>query len=189
MKPKQTILALAEIYGIKMTELRLNGYMTVLKDLTADELKTAFNRILEDENRERFPLPAQIKAMARPTIDPRDAAIESLDRLRQAVVKHGWPKPEEARKFLTSQEWAFVERRGGWAHFCGSEENNFNEPVIYAQMRDALQAENRTKVKGLTYMALSEAQSQQNAYQKQIADKSVMEVIEEIESKIPDQPN
>lgn len=148
---KQVIISLSELYGIKMTKLRLDAYLFALEELTAKEIKTAFEKLLKDPSMTRMPLPAQILQTARPTKDPKTAAIESMDRIREAVKRYGWAQPSKAMDYLSDQEWSFVCRRGGWEQLCGNPENNINDPIIYAQMRDALASENVMAKQGFKY--------------------------------------
>lgn len=147
----QKIVAVSEVYGINMSKLRLSTYLEVLSCLTDAEFNLACEKIMKDEKLTRFPLPAQFIATARPTVDPRVAAIESLDRIKMAVNKFGWPNPDQAQEFLTEQEWGFVCRRGGWMSLCQNESNNLHNTTVYAQMRDALYSEHKMASQGFSY--------------------------------------
>ena len=140
MSLETLILTLAELVGINLTKLRLSAYQDALKELSPAEIKTAYEFLIRDPDLKFMPPPGKIIQAALQKLDPRKAALISLTRLKTAVVKFGWPRPEEAMDFLSPEEWDFVGRSGGWQKFCELPENNINDSTVYAQMRDSLEA-------------------------------------------------
>lgn len=160
---KKIVVELAEIYGVNMSEIRLNAYVRPLAKLREDQLIKARDRIVGNPKITRMPLPAQIIEAANPAANPRAKAIESLDRIKSAIRKFGWPQAGKAKEFLSEQEWRFIERRGGWGELCGNPSLNINDPSAYAQMRDALESENQHVQLGIEGYALPESEKRQIA--------------------------
>lgn len=141
MRKKVTrfLMALAELYGEKMTEVRLRSYLLVLCEISEPELNLAYKKIINDPTIRKLPLPGQIRAAARPVLDDKSEAIRRLNLIKKAISSFGYPDPNGAKEWL-GEVWQDVERMGGWKHLCEDRSANLNDSTIYAQKRDEVKS-------------------------------------------------
>ena len=136
----QIFVMLAEIYGEDLSESRLRAYLIALNDLSLAEIKTAFDLCVKDETVYKLPTPAKLRALVRPSLDPKQEAIRLVEALKSAIKKYGWANGGEAEKSLDPKLWKVIERLGGWHYICTNEAANLNDQIIYAQIRDNITA-------------------------------------------------
>jgi len=134
----EIIVALAEIYGATLTKLAIKSYHMALEEISQKKVNEIFKEILEDDSIKFMPKPGELHGMAKPKLNPKDKAIMSMERIKNAITKFGWPDPEGARNFLNETEWNLITNRGGWNAFCSEPRNNIHDPMIYAQTRESL---------------------------------------------------
>lgn len=145
----QLLILLAEIYGEKLTESRVNGYLLALKDLTIEDMKRAYDVLLKDPKQTRFPLPAQIRQAAGTGMSDQDEAAHRLGLILEAVRRFGYSNTAMAMGYLGVELWLDVERIGGWQNICCSGDFNLRDPAIYAQRRNEIKAHLSAKRAGV----------------------------------------
>lgn len=161
MNSKSAVLtSMAEFYGEPLTETRLKMYLQILKPFSLAEVKAGCQKCMENSKIYRMPLPAVMIEAIRGQRDPKDMALESLDRIRNAIRVYGWQQSEKAKEYLSDDEWSFVCRRGGWQRLCSDRENNLNDTSVYAQMRDSLTTQYRNIQAGHGHAELPSGDSQ-----------------------------
>lgn len=131
----ETLMALAEVCGEELSEIRLKTYLFALKDLSHDELKQGVFKLMNDPSLTRFPMPGKIVEAARPNSTVDEDAKEAAGRIVAAVSKFGYPNRQEAREYIGELGWQVVEMQGGWSHLCESMTDR-QIPILQAQFRD-----------------------------------------------------
>lgn len=132
---KQLVL-LGEIYGRPLSDGAVKLMIADLEDLPFANVMTALTNYRRNAANRAFPLPAQIRALVNPSIDPKLAAREIAARIVGAVPKYGWANGTEAEAFIGPIGWAIVKKLGGWSHICESLGDTIHPTTFQAQVRD-----------------------------------------------------
>lgn len=135
-------MALGLLYdGREIPRPALKLMLDAISDLEADRVLQAFREWVNDKKSTRYPTPGQLRALVRPSPDPRSMAIATSLRVREAISKFGWCNARSAREYVGESGWKFVERFGGWLHLCENLGVNLNENTFLAQARDAIESD------------------------------------------------
>lgn len=127
------------MYGEQINEIRMNMYLKVLIDIKSNELTKIAYEIIHDVKIRRMPLPADFLKYFNKSLDVTAEAILRLNKIKQAVLKFGYPNPTEAKEFL-QDIWEDVKAIGGWMYLCTDKDCDLNNPTIYAQKRDLIKS-------------------------------------------------
>lgn len=136
MTLKETIILTASYYGRTLSEPVLNMYADDLQDLPVDLVIEAYRRYRRNPKNTQFPLPAQIRGIVAPEVDPDSAAREIAARITAAIPKFGWCNSNEARAYIGEVGWAVVERQGGWMYLCQHHGLELDPTAFQAQARE-----------------------------------------------------
>lgn len=124
---------LPEVVAMMANDLARSG-------LSFTEISDGYEKFRSTDKTLRFPVPAQIIAIARPQADNDSLAQEAAARVIQAIGNFGWTNPEEARAFVGELGWRAVTRFGGWQYICENVGAEINQQTIFAQVRDLSRA-------------------------------------------------
>lgn len=139
LRTKMLLLMLAEYYRTTLTEHQLSMYAEDLSILEEAEFVEAARRYRSDPGNKFMPLPAQLLALARPTITDDQQARDCVGRLVTAMGLYGWNNPERARSHMGELAWKVVEREGGWVRLCERTKTQ-DLPILEAQWRELAKA-------------------------------------------------
>lgn len=131
-------IGLAQMYGKEVTKSALTIMLTSIEDLDPAKVLQALDKWAVNSKLARHPFPAELRELINPKVENRDLAIETTQRIRQAVSKFGWPNPDQARAFIGEEGWVAVSRMGGWQWLCQNLGVEIPEHAFIAQTRDAL---------------------------------------------------
>lgn len=132
----ETIITTASYYGRTLSEPVLRMYLEDLADLPAPAVIEGYKTWRRNPKNVHFPLPAQIRGIVSPGIDPESAAREVAARITGAITKHGWSNQAKARESIGEVGWAIVERQGGWMHLCQNHGVTIDPSSFQAQARE-----------------------------------------------------
>lgn len=133
---KEAILLTAGYYGRQISDPVLAMYVEDLQDLNVGKVIRAYADWRRNPRNTAFPLPAQIRGMVEPQVDPLHAAQEIAARITHAITKFGHPCGQEAREYIGPIGWAIVNRQGGWGHLCKYHGITIQPTAFQAQARD-----------------------------------------------------
>lgn len=148
---KTLIVDLADYYGHALTPNQVRIHAKVLEGLEIEDLKRAVMEIMADPNIKFYPLPAVVRAKAKPQVDDRLVAMDLAKAIVARIIRRGYTWPtmfqyDGHKSFkdaviadLGELAWNLIERRGGWLRvhdeFFASDEVTFT-----AQLRDHIHA-------------------------------------------------
>jgi hypothetical protein len=127
---------LAGYYRVKLDDAVLRMYSEDLSDLDFDAVQTAMNDYRKNPKNKFMPMPAQIRELLEPQVDPDSAAREIAARITAAIPKFGWCNGQDARAYIGEVGWLVVERQGGWAYICEHHGRNLDPGQFQAQVRE-----------------------------------------------------
>lgn len=136
------LFGLGEYYDKKLTPEQLEMYSHDLAHLTPDELRFAILKYRSDGRNERFPLPAKLLEIVKPTETELDLGQEVASKVIGAVSKFGSYRGAEARTWIGEIGWECVKRMGGWVTIC-AELTEENKGTFFAQIRGLAQTLNK----------------------------------------------
>lgn len=136
MTLKEIIILTANYYDKKISPQLLDMYFLDLSDLPEPEVIQAYHDYRRNPKNKTMPLPAQIRDMIEPSIDPESAAREIAARINHAITKYGWSNETEASNYIGSEGWSIVERSGGWNYICQNHGITIDPGVFSAQIRE-----------------------------------------------------
>src|SRR5688572_29470913 len=99
----------AGYYRQRLDDVVLRMYADDLADLDFAEVKAAMDAYRKNPKNRVMPLPAQIREIVEPEVDPDSAAREVAARITHAIVKFGWCNPVAAANYIGSVGWDIVE--------------------------------------------------------------------------------
>lgn len=144
-------MLMSEFYAAELSKEMIEMYALTLAEFSAEQLMQAFTLCARDPSIDRMPKPAVIISKLQPVLNPRQAAISLIDAIKAAVVKFGWPQGDKARAELGESNWAVIERLGGWQKVCEDPDLHFDNPTVYAQTRDKIEAQTHAARIGVDY--------------------------------------
>lgn len=133
---KRTIILAANYYGRDLKPEVVAMMADDLSDLDPRAVVAAFDKYRRETKVHRFPLPAEIRQMVQPSVDPDSAAREIAARICGAVPKFGWARGQDAREYIGEVGWEIVQRQGGWSYICENLGLTLNPSAFQAQVRD-----------------------------------------------------
>lgn len=133
---KEAIILTASYYNHPLSAPVLAMYAEELMELPEAEVIEAYRAYRRDPKNRTNPLPAQIKAIVRPSVDPESAAREIAARITTAIRKFGYDRGIEAREFIGEVGWQVVQRQAGWSYLCGVDAPVVDPAIRQAQLRD-----------------------------------------------------
>lgn len=134
---REVIVMTANYYGKTLSAPLLNMYIEDLEGLDPDAVIAAYKHYRRNPKNTHFPLPAQIRAMVQPEVDPESLARAIAERIIGAIPKFGYMQSAEARAYIGEVGWGIVQRQGGWSYLCGVDAPKLNPQTLQAQIRDA----------------------------------------------------
>jgi len=136
------LLDMARFYGQDLDKRQLEMYTEIMSQFDQKTVLQAGRDYVRDTKNTRFPMPPH-KIMEKylpKTPDNRDLAIETANRIVQAVGKFGYTNPTDARQYVGEAGWAQVQRSGGWAFLCAELGVSIDKTTFFAQTRDSIQS-------------------------------------------------
>lgn len=132
----QLLAILAAYYRQKLEDEVLVMYAEDLLDLDYKEVVSAISAYRRNPKNRMMPLPAQIREVLTPVVDPEAMAREIAGRCVEAISKFGWPQPEKAHAYIGDEGWSVIQSNGGWTYFCEQHGVEINSGQFFAQARD-----------------------------------------------------
>lgn len=145
------ISATSKYYGVTLENEVLDLYVMDLDDLPEEAVLQAFGQYRRNPKNTRNPLPAQIRELVAPSVEPRQIAIDLTKKIIAALKKRGWTWPNmntyaphesfeaEFRSELGDLAWEVVQRNGGWKSVY--DDWDVSDPTqFFAQLRDHVEA-------------------------------------------------
>lgn len=111
----------AQYYGREFKKEVIALMVSDLEDLSATDILGAYNTYRKDPRSKYFPLPAQIRDMIVPAINPEAEARELLGRIKTAITQFGYDQGSAARTYCGEVAWQLVRDHGGWFNLCNSD--------------------------------------------------------------------
>lgn len=138
---KETIILTASYYGRTLSPQVLAMYVEDLEDFPPADVIAAYKAWRRNPKNTQFPLPAQIRGIIQPEVDPDSAAREIASRIVGAISKCGWSNPTGAREYMGEVGWEIVRRFGGWTYVCENHGVSLQPAAFMAQARDLARAQ------------------------------------------------
>lgn len=126
----------AGYYRTKLDDQVLRMYADDLADLDFAEVRNALDQYRKNPKNRVLPLPAMIREIIEPQVDPDSAAREIASRIVGAISKCGWSNPTGAREYMGEIGWEIVRRFGGWQYICENHGLSLQPAAFMAQARD-----------------------------------------------------
>lgn len=136
----RVILATAVYYGRQVSQDVLSMMIDDLSDLPINTVLSAYSAFRRDARNKFFPLPAQIREMITPQVDPESAARELAARITGAIPKFGYANSQEAREYIGELGWQIIQRQGGWTYICEHHGLRIDPTAFQAQIREQAKA-------------------------------------------------
>lgn len=149
MNHKQFWTVLAAYYRTKIDDTTAQLYADDVASLTILELQAMFEKYRRDPGNKFMPMPSWFLEKKNPvTMDPKIQAREVASRLHSAVIKFGWPNPEQARAYIGEVGWAIAQRYGNWRQLCEHLGVEIDPGQFMAQTRDLAESMIRNNENG-----------------------------------------
>lgn len=162
----------AEYYCRDLKREVISMMVDDLIDLNLNEILKAYGEYRRDPKNRTMPLPAQIRAMLEPSLDPEQLARETTSRIIEGVSKFGYTWPQEAKEFIGEIGWSVVNAYGGWQNFCAGLGILFSIDSFNAQARELIKSR---IIHGPNIGTFAQQLSyQQNSEQKELLHDSVI---------------
>lgn len=133
---KKGILLTAKYYGRDLPGEVITMMADDLSDLGFSDVLNAYTLYRRDPKNRSMPLPAQIREIIQPVVNPTAQAREIVERIKHAITKFGYASGLEAHRYIGDIGWNVVRRSGGWHAVC--ESDIFSNSSRQAQMRDSI---------------------------------------------------
>ncbi len=128
-------------YGKDLRPQVLSLMLDDLDDLSGMAVMSALTAYRRDPKNRTFPVPAQLRSIVAPEMDPEAAAREIAARITAAIPKFGWANGLEAKAFIGDRGWGIVERQGGWRFLCEHHGLTIDPTSFQAQIREQAKAD------------------------------------------------
>lgn len=129
---------MAQYYGRKYDRSVISMMIDDLQDMPLESVLNAFSKYRQDPKSRVMPLPAQIRDIIEPTVNPDAKAREIAGRVSHAVTRFGWNNPEKAMEYVGTEGWELVRGSGGWNYICENLGITLQPGTFIAQIRDRL---------------------------------------------------
>ncbi len=133
---KKLIVFVARYYGRPLEPDVVTMMASDLEDLPFDEVKAAYEQYRKKDKLMRFPMPATIREIISPEIDPDSVAREIASRITEAITSFGWCNGNSAKNYIGDIGWEIVRRNGGWASICQNHGVTIDPNSFSAQARE-----------------------------------------------------
>lgn len=81
-------------YDAPVSEVKVRMHAAELAGLNLDDLRAAYDRFRKEKGRRQMPMPADVRALLFPQLDPREEATELAGKVLGALARHGWNWPD-----------------------------------------------------------------------------------------------
>lgn len=140
-QPERSELALkivttAKYYSRQVDRDVVSMMIDDLSDLNLQDVLTAYDRYRTNPKNKMFPMPAQIREILCPEINPESQGREIAARIQGAIVKYGYANPIEAKDYIGPVGWEIVQSYGGWSYLCENHGKAIDSSVFQAQTRE-----------------------------------------------------
>ena len=115
-------------------------YAHDLREFSYEEIERAFEIYRDDPANKFPPMPAALKKILRPQIDPHSIANDVASKVHGAVSKFGWNQPQAARAHIGEIGWEVVREYGGWEYICQHLGLALDIGTFRAQVRETVKA-------------------------------------------------
>lgn len=140
------LIGLAEYFQATMSKEQLQMYA---REFDSPEYLAACIVAMKNDPEIRsgyMPLPAKIKAALNVSIE--EQCYKTVKLIFAAAHRHGYYRPEDARRFVGPVAWDVVRAYGGWGQICQIETKSFG--TAFAQLRDlAASIEKSNRIGGM----------------------------------------
>ena len=134
---KKGIVYVAAYYGRDLKDGVVAMMAGDLEDLSFVEVSAAYKKYRLDPKNKTMPLPAQIRDIVSPEINPDAEARELLGRVKTAITQFGYMQGEAAKTYIGEAGWQLVREQGGWNSLCCNSDFLTNDSM-QAQARNRL---------------------------------------------------
>jgi len=132
----------------------LKMYVYDCKTTSMEELRFAFEKYRQTSQAAFFPLPAVLKNIINPPIDP-DAEANCVPAIIfESMKRFGQYRGSEAKDHMGELAWQCVNGFGGWGHLCSN--NMGSESSVRAQLRDLAKSYLTRRIQGREHLALGQ---------------------------------
>ena len=153
MELRKILLKLQASYRDVLSDFEYKVFCDDLGDLSTLEIESAIEKYKQNPKNQKFPLAAQLVALARPGSDPQVIAKKLVEKIKKAISKKGrtWEDVlhydnhnslEEAVKerfgLFGDIAWRYISSRG-WVSIV-DEANGMDIGIFTAQTRNAIEA-------------------------------------------------
>lgn len=130
------LAAIAQLTNTTLTKEIVGLYDETLGRHGYDKACFAIEETIR-RRRSRDPMPsiADLESLVRPAASDEDLAIESANRVIEAMAKVGKYDAPRAEAFIGEIGWTVVQRAGGWSHLCSTTLTS-QIPTLRAQLRE-----------------------------------------------------
>lgn len=132
----EALVVLNAYYGREVRREVVSLMLDDLDDCDATGVLSALRDYRRDAKNRQPPLPAQIRAILNPQVDPDSAAREIAARVTAAIPKFGYMRGQDARAYIGEVGWECIERQGGWSFICEHHGLQLDPGVFQAQVRE-----------------------------------------------------
>jgi hypothetical protein len=129
-------MGLAQMYGKEIPRPALSIMLNAVADLDAVKIEKALNDWAMTSKLSRHPLPADIREIIQPTMDPSHEAQECVSLIFESIRQFGWADPLGAKEHMGELAWGIVVSHGGWTNLCQNLGTEISESTFRAQARD-----------------------------------------------------
>jgi hypothetical protein len=111
---KKFWVAVAAYYRQQIPLETIRLYAFDCRDITLEDLRTAFEIHRTGKKAEFFPIPAVLKNLVRPPFDEEAEANEVVSKILACMKP--WKSSQEAREQMGELAWSVVQGVGGWSY-------------------------------------------------------------------------
>jgi hypothetical protein len=130
-----------QLYGRDFSKDGLSIWVSVLGDLSIDQLRMAVQFYAKDPELSRFfPQPGQLYGLANPKENKEEKASNVVDNIFQALRSYGTDKYNENRAKLKIGPigWKWIEQQGGWQVWVPTVTSEEMVPTLKSQARKSI---------------------------------------------------
>lgn len=139
---KAAWIKLSAYYQVQLQDHVLEMYAEDVEDLSFRDVMAALTAYRRNHKNVRVPLPAAIRAIAKPEISDEVLAIEATSRVSYAIKSFGYSNQADAKAYIGGLGWHVVERCGGWLFVCQNLGTHvLNIGTFQAQFRENAKAQ------------------------------------------------
>ena len=106
-----------------------------LQDLDFQMCFNALSQYRKSAKNQFWPKSADIRKLASPELSDESKAEQAAVKIVEAIKKHGWSQPEQARAHMGELAWSVVNSKGGWMTVCENLGSEWDVGTFHAQAR------------------------------------------------------